>query len=111
MIIDNTSNGWYEIYHRCYYQLLVIPKHNSNAIDNNINNSISGNSSKNSTQLLGPNSYYCVKSVCIQSFSELCIPAFGLNTERDSVSLRIQSECGKIRARKTPITDTFYAAD
>ena len=27
------------------------------------------------------------------------------------VSLLIQSECGKIRARKTPNTDTFYAVD
>ena len=36
-------------------------------------------------------------------------PAFGLNTERCSASLRIQSECGKIRTRKTPNTDTFHA--
>ena len=34
---------------------------------------------------------------------------FGLNTERCRVSLRIKSECGKIRTRKTPNTDTFYA--
>ena len=27
----------------------------------------------------------------------------------DWENLRIQSECGKIRARKTPNTDTFYA--
>ena len=36
--------------------------------------------------------------------------AFGLNTERYSVCLRIQSEFGKIRTRITPNTDTFYAA-
>ena len=36
-------------------------------------------------------------------------PAFGLNTERNRVSLRIQSWCGKIQNRKTPNTDTFYA--
>ena len=36
-------------------------------------------------------------------------PAFKLNTERYSVSLRIQFECGKIRTRKTPNTGTFYA--
>ena len=36
-------------------------------------------------------------------------PAFGLNTERYRVSLRIQSECGKIRTRITPNTDTFHA--
>ena len=34
--------------------------------------------------------------------------AFGLNTERYSVSLRIQSECRKMRTRITPNTDTFY---
>ena len=34
---------------------------------------------------------------------------FGLNTEIYSVSLRIQSKYGKIRTRKTPNTDTFYA--
>ena len=36
-------------------------------------------------------------------------PAFGLNTERYGVSLRIQSECGKMRTRIIPNTDTFYA--
>ena len=36
-------------------------------------------------------------------------PAFGLNTERYSVSLRIQSECEKTRTKKTPNTDTFHA--
>ena len=36
-------------------------------------------------------------------------PAFGLNMEKYSVSLLIQSECGKIRTRKTPNTDTFHA--
>ena len=43
-------------------------------------------------------------------YSELfwsVFPAFGLNTERYGVSLRIQSECGKIWARITPNTDTF----
>ena len=30
-------------------------------------------------------------------------PAFGLNTERYEVSLRIQSECGKIRTRKNSV--------
>ena len=34
----------------------------------------------------------CVKSVRIRSFSGPYFPAFGLNTERYSVSLRIQSE-------------------
>ena len=35
--------------------------------------------------------------------------AFGLNMERYGVSLRIQSECGEIRTRITPNTDTFDA--
>ena len=40
-------------------------------------------------------------------FSDPYFPAFGLNTERYSVSLRIQSEFGKIHTRKTPNTDAF----
>ena len=59
---------------------------------------------------------HCVKSVRIWSFSGPHFPAFGLNTERTKyeemryfVSLRIQSECGKTRTRRTPNTDTFYA--
>ena len=42
-------------------------------------------------------------------FSGPYFPAFGLNTERYSLSLRIQSECGKIRTRKTPYLATFHA--
>ena len=34
---------------------------------------------------------------------------FALNTERYFVSVRIQSEFGKIRTRITPNTNTFYA--
>ena len=51
---------------------------------------------------------YCVKSVRIRSFSGQHFPAFGLNAERYGVSLHIQSECGKIRTRKTPNTVTFH---
>ena len=50
-----------------------------------------------------------MKSVHIRSYSGTNFPAFGLNTERYGVSLRIQSECGKIRTRITPNMDTFYA--
>ena len=50
-----------------------------------------------------------VESVRIRSYSGPHFPAFGLNTERYGVSLRIQSECGKIRTRITPNMDTFYA--
>ena len=42
-----------------------------------------------------------------QSFCGPFLPAFGLNTERSSISLRIRSECGKTRTRKTGNTDTF----
>ena len=54
---------------------------------------------------------HCVKSVRIRSYSGPYFPAFGLNTERYSASLRIQSECGKIWTRITPNTDTFYAVN
>ena len=40
---------------------------------------------------------HCVKGVRIRRFSSPYFPAFGLNTDRYGVSLRIQSECGKIR--------------
>ena len=50
-----------------------------------------------------------VKSVRIRSYSVLYFPAFGLNMERYSVSLCIQSECGKIRTSITRNTDTFQA--
>ena len=52
---------------------------------------------------------YCVKSVHIQSYSGPYFPAFRLNAERYRASLRIQSECGKIRTRITHNTDTFPA--
>ena len=35
-------------------------------------------------------------------------PTFGLNTEKYSVSLRIQSKCEKMWTKVTPNTDTFY---
>ena len=44
-------------------------------------------------------------------FSGTYFPAFGLNTERYgvySVSLRIQSECGKIRSRKNSVFGHFW---
>ena len=57
---------------------------------------------------------HCVKCFRIRSVSGPYSPEFGLNTERyvsvfGGVSLGIQSECGKIRTRKTPDTDTFHA--
>ena len=52
---------------------------------------------------------HCVKSARIWSYSGPYFPAFGLNTERYFVSLRIRSKCGKIRTRITPNTDTSYA--
>ena len=51
----------------------------------------------------------CVKSVRVRSFSDPIFPAFGLNTKRYSVTLRIQSKCGKIRTRNTPNMDTFHS--
>ena len=52
---------------------------------------------------------HCVISVRIRSYSGPYFPTFRLNTKRYGVSLRIQSECGKIRTRITPNIDTFYA--
>ena len=43
-----------------------------------------------------------IKSICIWSLSSPYFPAFGMNTEMYRVNLRKQSECGKIRTRKTP---------
>ena len=51
---------------------------------------------------------HCVKSVRDGSHSGPNFSAFGLNTERYSVSLCIQSECRKIWTRTTPNTNTFY---
>ena len=51
----------------------------------------------------------CVKSIRIRSYSGPHFPAFGQNTERYSASIRIQSECGRIRTRISPSTNTFYA--
>ena len=48
-----------------------------------------------------------VKSVRIRSFSGPYIP--GMDMKRYGVSLLIQSECGKIRSRKIPYTNTFHA--
>ena len=53
--------------------------------------------------------FHFVKSVRIRNFSGPYFPIFGLNTEIYGVSLRNQSECGKIRTRKTLNTDTFHA--
>ena len=51
---------------------------------------------------------HCVKSIHIQGLSGPYFPAFGLNTERYRVSLRILSECGKIRTTKKSKLDTFH---
>ena len=50
-----------------------------------------------------------MKNVGIWSFSGPYFPAFGLYGEIRSISLGIQSECGKIGTRKTPNMATFYA--
>ena len=52
---------------------------------------------------------HCVKSIDIRSYSGPNFPAFRLNTETYGVSLRIQSECGKMRARIAPHVDIFHA--
>ena len=52
--------------------------------------------------------YHFVESVRIWGYFGPHFPAFGLNTERYGVSLRTQSECGKMRTRKTPNMYTFH---
>ena len=52
---------------------------------------------------------HCVKSTHIRSYSGPYFSAFGLNTERYSVSLLIQSKCRKMGTRTTPNKDTFDA--
>ena len=64
---------------------------------------------KNVWNLFKVNNKHCVKSVRIWSFSGPHSSAFVQNTERYLVSLRIQSKYRKIRTRKTPNTDMFYA--
>ena len=58
--------------------------------------------------MLSVASEHCVKSVRIRSFTGSYFPAFELNEDKYSVSLHIQFECGKIRTRKTPNTNTFH---
>ena len=53
--------------------------------------------------------FHCIRSVCIRSFSGPYFLAFELNTQRYSLCLRIQSECGKKRTIKSPNMDTFHA--
>ena len=52
---------------------------------------------------------HCVKSVRIRSYFGPHFPAFGLNPERYGISLRIQSECGEMRTKINPGSDTFHA--
>ena len=54
------------------------------------------------------NLLHCEKIANIRSFPGPYFPAFELNKETYSVSLRIQSLGGKIRTRKTPNMDTFH---
>ena len=52
---------------------------------------------------------HCVKSVRIRSFSNPYFPRFKLITERYSISLRIQSESGKMCTRKTPNLSSHFS--
>ena len=64
---------------------------------------ISASNSRENT-LREKKSKYCL-------FSGPYFPAFGLNTERYSVNLRIQPECRKIRTRKSSIFRHFSRSD
>ena len=57
---------------------------------------------------------HSVKNVRTRSYSGPHFPAFEMNRERYEVygvSLRIQSECGKMWTRITPNKDTFGAVN
>ena len=63
-----------------------------------------------STHFMQLVSFYTLREKCPYSaFSGAYFPLFGLNTERYSVCLPIQSEFGKMWIRKTPNTDFFHA--
>ena len=49
----------------------------------------------------------CEKCQNTEFFSGLYFPTFELNTERYSVSLRIEFECGKIRTEKNSVVGHF----
>ena len=55
---------------------------------------------------------YEVRALCkkcpIWSYSGRYFPAFGLNTKKYRVSLRIRSECGKMRTRINPNTNSSH---
>ena len=55
------------------------------------------------------NNRYCVKTVQIRSFFWSVFSRIGTEYGRYSISLRIQSECGKYGPEKTPHLDTFHA--
>ena len=59
-------------------------------------------------QAICPWNIHCVRSIRILSYSGPHFRAFELNTERYFVSLRIQSQCGKMRTRITPSKGTFH---
>ena len=64
-----------------------------------------------SVPLQKENENRCVKRVRIWRSSGPYFPAFGLNTERNDVSVRTQSECRKTWTKKTPNTNTFHAVN
>ena len=55
---------------------------------------------------ISPDDLYCLKIVHVRSFSGPYFPAFGLSMEIYGVSLWSQSDCEKMRTRKTPNTYT-----
>ena len=79
-----------------------------NILAGNVLGIINRNLSKNEKLIFRVLCLHCVKIVLIRCFSGPHFPGFRLNKERYGVSLRIQSECGKIRTRYSPNKDTFH---
>ena len=57
------------------------------------------------------NKWTLCKTYPYSEFSGPYFSALGLHTERYYISLRIQSNCGKIQTRQTPNTDNFNAVE
>ena len=97
----------------CLNKKLSIIEHQGNNVLNQRNKLISKCRHKNKFKLMNHKTWpLCRKCPCSEFFF-WCefFPAFGPDMETYRVSPRIHSECGVIRARPTPIVNTFYAVD
>ena len=97
----------------CLNEKLFFIEHQGNDLLNQRNELISTCRHKIKFKLMNRKTWPLYeKCPCSELFSGAnFFPAFGLNMETCRVSSHIHSECGVIRARPTPNTDTFHAVD